>query len=369
MNIPFIDLKTQYKALKPIIDSKIQKVLDHGQFIMGPEVKECEDNLKKFVGCEYAFTCSNGSDALQLALMALDIGFGDEVITTSFSFIATAEMIRILGIKPVFVDIESDTYNIDPRKIESAITSKTKAIMPVSLYGLPADYDEINKIAKKHNIFVIEDAAQSFGAIYHNKRSCNLTDIGCTSFFPAKPLGCYGDGGAIFTNDAKWAEIIASIRVHGMGEHRYHHPRIGINGRLDTLQCAILNAKLDRYPWEMEQRSRLAKNYNEAFKKLSSHGVKTQKTFSDRESVWAQYTLFVPDRKLFIEKLQAKSVPTAIHYPITMADQPAYKEFSTVHDIANARLAAEHVVSLPMYPDMTEEIQMQIIKTVESVYL
>lgn len=368
MTIPFIDLKTQYESLKPQIDRGIFKILEHGQFIMGPEVKESEEALKKFVGAKHALTCSNGSDALQMALMALGIGHGDEVITTAFSFIATAEMILILGIRPVFVDIDLETYNIDPAKIAAAITPRTKAIMPVSLYGQPADLDEINAIAKKHNLYVIEDAAQSFGATYKGKRSCNLSHIGCTSFFPAKPLGCYGDGGAVFTNDDRLADLMSSIRVHGMGEHRYHHPRLGINGRLDSIQCAIITAKLTRYPWEIDQRNRVAQNYNSAFKDLSPLGVRTPAIRKDRQSVWAQYTLWVPDRKVFQKRLQDVGVPTAVHYPITMADQPAYKETSTVHDISRARQAADHVVSLPMYPDMTELVQNQIINAVRNVY-
>ncbi len=368
MNIPFIDLKTQYQALKPEIDKGIFKVLEHGQFIMGPEVKECEDKLKKFVGAKHALTVSNGSDALQMALMALDIGAGDEVITTAFSFIATAEMISILGVKPVFIDIDPQTYNIDSKKIEAAITPRTKAIMPVSLYGQPADYDEINAIAKKHNLYVIEDAAQSFGATYKGKRSCNLTHIGCTSFFPAKPLGCYGDGGAIFTNDDRIAEMLTSIRVHGMGEHRYHHPRLGINGRLDSIQCSVISAKMSRYEWELEQREIIAQKYTKSFSELSSFGVKTPHVHADRKSVWAQYTLWVPDRKVFQARLQEKGVPTAVHYPITMADQPAYKETSVTHDISQARQAADHVVSLPMFPDMKDDIQNQIITAVRSVY-
>lgn len=368
LNIPFIDLKTQYKELKSDIDARLFKVLEHGQFIMGPEVKECEQALKDFTGSRYAFTCSNGSDALQVALMALGLEPGDEVITTSFSFIATAEMIVLLGLKPVFIDIEKPTYNMDAKKIEAAITPRTKAIMPVSLYGQPADFDAINSIAKKHNLFVIEDAAQSFGAMYKGRRSCNLTDIGCTSFFPAKPLGCYGDGGALFTNDERLAEIIQSIRVHGMGEHRYHHPRVGINGRLDSLQCAVLTAKMKRYPWEIDQRNRIAQRYNEAFQKLAPYGVITPIIADGRMSVWAQYTLWVPDRTRFQSFLQEKGVPTAVHYPITMADQPAYKERSTTHDISTARQAADHVVSLPMFPDMSEAVQEQIIKAVEGVY-
>lgn len=364
--IPFIDLKSQYKVLKPKIDERIFKVLEHGQFILGPEVKECEEALGKFIGSKHAITCSNGSDAIQMVLMALNIGPGDEVITTAFSFIATIEMIAITGAKPVMVDIDPDTFNIDVKKIEAAITPKTKAIMPVSLYGQPADFDEINALAKKHNLIVIEDAAQSFGAPYKGKRSCNLSEVSCTSFFPAKPLGCYGDGGAIFTNNDELAKNLISIRMHGMGEHRYSHPRIGVNGRLDTLQAAILLTKLERYPWEIDQRQKVADRYNSAFADLRAKGVFTPVIRNDRQSVWAQYTLRVPNRDQFQKKLQEKGVPTAVHYPRTMADQPAYKEISVVHDIPVARQAADQVVSLPMFPDMTENTQNQIIEAVRS---
>lgn len=368
MSISFIDLKPQYLALKPKIDKRIQTVLDHGQFIMGPEVKECEKALEAFVGCKAALTCSNGTDALQMALMAINVGPGDEVITTPFSFIATAEAIRILGATPVFVDIDEDTYNINPSKIEAAITSKTKAIMPVSLYGQPADFDSICEIANRHKILVIEDAAQSFGAMYKGRRSCNLSVLACTSFFPAKPLGCYGDGGAVFTNDLELAKVLTSIRVHGMGEHRYHHPRLGINGRLDSIQCAVITTKLERYPWEIEQRDRIASNYTNAFSDLREYGVRPPRIVNGASSVWAQYTLWVPDRKKFQSALQDSEIPTAVHYPITMADQPAYTKTSVIHDISIARNAAEHVVSLPMYPDMTEETQNRIIQTVKNLY-
>ncbi len=368
MTIPFIDLKTQYKALKNQIDERIHRVLDHGQYIMGPEIKECEDALKKFLGVKHALVCSNGTDALQIALMAANIGPGDEVITTPFSFIATAEAIRLVGAIPVFVDIESDTYNIDAKKIEAAVTPRTRAIMPVSLYGQVADMDEINAIAKKHSLLVIEDAAQSFGAPYKGKRSCNLSEVSCTSFFPAKPLGCYGDGGAIFTNNDQMVNALNSVRLHGMGEHRYHHSRIGTNGRLDSLQCAVLVAKLERYPWEIEQRERVAQNYTKAFSTLREKGVRTPTIKSDRHSVWAQYTLWVPDRTKFQAALQASGVPTAVHYPIAMPDQPAYKEHCVTHDISNARKAAEHVVSLPMFPDMSEETQAKIVSAVHAAF-
>jgi UDP-2-acetamido-2-deoxy-ribo-hexuluronate aminotransferase len=368
MTIPFIDLKSQYKALKNQIDERIHRVLDHGQYIMGPEIKECEDALKKFLGVKHAFTCSNGTDALQIALMAACIGPGAEVITTPFSFIATAEAIRLVGAIPVFVDIEPDTYNLDAKKIEAAITPKTRAIMPVSLYGQVPDIEEINAIAKKHSLLVIEDAAQSFGAPYKGSRSCNVSEVACTSFFPAKPLGCYGDGGAIFTNNDELAQAINSVRLHGMGEHRYHHSRIGTNGRLDSIQCAVLVAKLERYPSEIEQRERVAQNYTKAFSALREKGVRTPTIRPDRQSVWAQYTLWVPDRAKFQAALQARGVPTAVHYPIAMPDQPAYKDHCITHDISNARAAAEHVVSLPMFPDMTDATQSQIIEAVLSAF-
>lgn len=260
MQVPFIDLKTQYKALKENIDARIQKVLDHGAFVNGPEVIECEKVMSQFVGSKHALACSSGTDALVIPLMALGIGSGDEVITTAFSFIATAETIVLAGAKPVYVDIDPKTFNLDPKLVEKAITSKTKAIMPVSLYGQMAAMDELLAIAKKHNLHLIEDAAQSFGAIYKGQRSCSMGTAGGTSFFPAKPLGCYGDGGAIFTNDDQLAKVMREIREHG-SETRYYHTRLGLNGRLDTIQCAILLAKMERYAWEIEQRNRVANEY------------------------------------------------------------------------------------------------------------
>ena len=247
MTIPFIDLKTQYQALKPLIQERINRVLEHGQYIMGPEVQELEEKLAAYTGAKHCTTVASGTEALLICLMALGIKPGDEVITTPFTFVATTEAIVLLGAKPVFVDIEPDTCNIDARKIEEKITDKTKAIMPVSLYGQPADMDEINAIAARHNnIPVIEDAAQSFGATYKGKKSCNLSTVGCTSFFPSKPLGCYGDGGAIFTNDNSIAEACKEIRVHGQSAC-YVHTRVGVGGRMDTLQCAIVLAKLERF--------------------------------------------------------------------------------------------------------------------------
>jgi UDP-2-acetamido-2-deoxy-ribo-hexuluronate aminotransferase len=365
MQVPFIDLKTQYKALKNEIDSGIQKVLDHGAYVNGPEVVECEKKLAEFVGTKYALTAASGTDALLIPMMALGIGPGDEVITTAFSFIATAETIVLAGATPVYVDIDPKTFNMDVSKIEAAITPKTKAIAPVSLYGQVADMDEINALAKKHNLFVLEDSAQSFGAMYKGKRSCNLSIVGGTSFFPAKPLGCYGDGGAIFTNDEKLHIAMKEIREHG-SEVRYYHTRLGVNGRLDTLQCAIILAKMQRYPWEIEQRNRVAKRYSQAFASIKAKDFSFPFVHEHNTSVWAQYTLTVSDRAAFIKTLGESGVPTSVHYPRIMPDQPWYaKHGGRVHgDVTRARWAADHCVSLPMYPDMDEKTQDYVIEKV-----
>ncbi|HEV7391197.1 MAG TPA: DegT/DnrJ/EryC1/StrS family aminotransferase, partial [Burkholderiales bacterium] len=285
---PFIDLKTQYAALRESINARMQAVLDHGQYIMGPEVGELEQRLVEYTGAKHAITCASGTEALLIALLALDIKAGDEVITTPFTFVATAEMIVLIGAVPVFVDIEPDTCNIDAFKIEAAITSRTRAIMPVSLYGQPADMDEINSIGAKHGLPVIEDAAQSFGALYKERKSCNLSTIGCTSFYPSKPLGCYGDGGALFTNDDRLAEAMREIRVHGQ-EKRYYHTRIGVGGRMDTLQCAVVLAKLDNFAWEVEQRIVLGERYRTMLSGIS--GVQLPVVRRDRNCVWAQFTI------------------------------------------------------------------------------
>lgn len=362
MNIPFIDLKPQYKALKSQIDARIQKVLDHAAFINGPEVVELEKKLCEFTGAKYSLACSNGTDALLIPLMAMGIGPGDEVITTAFSFIATAEVIMLAGATPVYVDIDPVTFNIDTKKIEAAITSKTKAIMPVSLYGQIADMDEINAIAKKHNLSVIEDAAQSFGALYKGKRSCNLSTAAGTSFFPAKPLGCYGDGGAIFTNDEKLHITMKEIREHG-SEKRYYHTRLGLNARLDTLQCAILLAKLERYEWEIKARQSIANKFNTAFSEMK--GITTPAVKSDRDSVWAQYTIRSSERDNLQKRLTELGVPTSVHYPRIMPDQPAYTKTAPTWDLSLARKAADEVLSLPLYPDMPTEVQDAIVERVK----
>lgn len=359
MNIPFIDLKTQYLALKQDVHARIDKVLEHGQYIMGPEVAELEYQLADYTGARHCITVASGTEALLISMLALGVGPGDEVITTPFTFVATAEMIVLLGATPVFVDIEMDTCNIDATKIEEKITSRTKAIMPVSLYGQPADMDAINEIAKKHSIFVIEDAAQSFGADYKGEKSCNLSDIGCTSFFPSKPLGCYGDGGAIFTSVDELATAMREIRVHGQ-KKRYVHTRIGVGGRMDTLQCAIVLAKLQRFDWEVKQRKRIGTCYNQAF----AGKVRTVSQSADRTSVYAQYTVFVDDREAVQERLRRAGIPTAVHYPIPLNEQPAYRHLSVYMQTPVAQLAAQQVMSLPMSADLADETVKYITDTV-----
>jgi UDP-2-acetamido-2-deoxy-ribo-hexuluronate aminotransferase len=352
---PFIDLKTQYAALREEIDSRMRAVLEHGQFILGPEVTELEERLANYTGATHCITCSSGTDALLIALMALDIKPGDEVITTPFTFVATAEVIVLTGATPVFVDVEHDTCNIDPTKIEAALTSRTRAIMPVSLYGQPADMDEINAIAATRGIPVIDDAAQSFGATYKRRRSCNLSSIGCTSFFPSKPLGCYGDGGAIFTSDSGLAQAMREIRVHGQSK-RYHHTRIGVGGRMDTLQCAVLLAKLGRFEWEVAQRQAVAHRYDELLR-AAEGAIEPVTVRSDRTSVYAQYTVRARNRDRIEAALNASGVPTAIHYPVPLHRQPAYREYGAEANLPVAdRLAAE-VLSLPMYPDLSAGLQ------------
>ncbi len=353
----FIDLKAQYRRVEVDVNQRIQTVLNHGQYILGPEVVELEQQLAEFVGVKHAIGVSDGTTALLIALMALGIGVGDEVITTPFTFIATGEMIALLGAKPVFVDIDPQTYNIDVNKIESAITSKTKAIMPVSLYGLCADFDPINAIAAKHNLAVIEDGAQSFGASYKGQKSCGLTTIGCTSFFPSKPLGCYGDGGACFTNDDDLAKKMCEIRVHGQ-DRRYHHPVIGLNGRLDTIQAAILLAKLSVFPQEIELRAQLGARYSQ----LLADKARTPIVPEGYDSVYAQYTLQVEGRESLIAALQAQGIPTAVHYPIPLHLQPAFANLGLGEGaFPVAEAAAKRVMSLPMYPDLSVADQDKVV--------
>lgn len=361
--IEFIDLKAQYTDLKSAIDARIQRVLDHGQYIMGPEVRELEERLEAYTEAKHCITVASGTEALLIALMALGVKSGDEVITSPFTFVATAEVIALIGAVPVFVDVQPDTCNIDPALIEAAITSKTKAIMPVSLYGQVADMDEINAIAARHgNIPVIEDAAQSFGATYKGRKTCNLSTIGCTSFFPSKPLGCYGDGGAIFTNDDALAKAMREIRVHGQ-ERRYYHTRIGVGGRMDTLQCAVVLAKLERFDWEIEQRLLAGARYLELLNAIPA--IQQLAVRADRTCVWGQFTIQVKHRESVLDKLKAAGIPTAVHYPIPLHQQPAYRDLCHISGkLENSEMVASRVFSLPMHPYIDLETQERIVKAV-----
>ncbi|WP_443113621.1 DegT/DnrJ/EryC1/StrS family aminotransferase [Herbaspirillum seropedicae] len=349
--IEFCDLKSQQARIKDQIDAGIQRVLAHGQYILGPEVAELEEKLAAFVGAKHCITCANGTDALQIAQMALGVTQGDEVITPGFTYIATAETVALLGAKPVYVDIDPRTYNLDPTLLEAAITPRTKAIIPVSLYGQCADFDAINAIAAKHGIPVIEDAAQSFGASYKGRMSCNLSTIACTSFFPSKPLGCYGDGGALFTNDDDLAKVIRQIARHGQ-DRRYHHIRVGVNSRLDTLQAAILLPKLAILTDEIQSRQQVAATYDRLFKEA---GVDTTPYIEQHNiSAWAQYTVQVQDRDLRQAKLKELGIPTAVHYPIPLNKQPAVADSHASLHVGD--VVAGRVMSLPFHPYMTQDV-------------
>ena len=357
----FIDLKSQKELIHKDIQNNINAVLAHGQYIMGPEVFELEKQLADFVGSKHCISNANGTDALLLALMCLDVKPGDEVITTAFSFFATSEVISMLGATPVFVDIDPNTYNLDPNLLEKAITKKTKAIIPVSLYGLCADFDAINLIAQRHNITVIEDAAQSFGATANSKTSCNLSDISCTSFFPSKPLGCYGDGGAMFTNNDQTAEKLRILRTHGQSK-RYYHTHIGMNGRLDTLQAGILLAKLKIFKDEVKKRSAIGERYSQALSSVA----KTQTIPKNYTSVYAQYTIEVDQRESFMSKMKELGVPTMVHYPIPLHLQPVYADFGfKAGDFPHAEKASAKVVSLPMHPYLDTATQDKIVEAVK----
>ena len=355
----FTDLKTQYAALKGDIDRRIQRVLDHGQYIMGPEVAEMEQALAARSGAAHCVAVASGTEALLIALMAIGLQAGDEVITTPFTFAATAEMIVLLGGKPVYVDIEPDTCNIDASLIEAAVTPRTRAIMPVSLYGQVADMAAINAIAQRHGLVVIEDAAQSFGARYQGRMSCNLSTLACTSFFPSKPLGCYGDGGALFTSDAALAQAAREIRVHGQSR-RYHHTRLGLGGRMDTLQCAVVLAKLPRFDWEIARRQALAQRYGRLIR-ASGAPVRTPALRPDRDSVWAQYTVLLDHRPAVQQALQAAGVPTAVHYPLPLHHQPAYADGCCPDCNPHSIRASQRVLSLPMSADLSDADQDRVV--------
>ena len=359
--LDFIDLKSQYAALKAPIAERMQRVLDHGQYIMGPEVKELEDRLALYTGASHCITVASGTEALLISLMALGLKPGDEVITTPFTFAATAEMIVLLGFVPVFADIEPDTCNIDASKIEALITPRTRAIMPVSLYGQVADMAAINAIAERRELAVIEDAAQSFGATYQGHKSCNLSTLGCTSFFPSKPLGCYGDGGAVFTNDATLAQACREIRVHGQSA-RYTHTRVGVGGRMDTLQCAIVLAKLERFEWEIARRLALGRRYRQQL--AGVRGLRLLAVRADRDCVWAQYTVFVENRAVVQAALTAQGIPTAVHYPKPVHHQPAYAALCCPDCCPQSVLAGQQVMSLPMSADLSDAQQDRVVGAV-----
>lgn len=357
--IEFCDLKAQQARIKERIDAAIERVLAHGQYILGPEVAELEEKLAHYTGARHCISCANGTDALQIAQMALGIGPGDEVITPGFTYIATAETVALLRAKLVYVDIDPRTYNLDPALLEAAITPRTKAIIPVSLYGQCADFDAINAIAERHGIPVIEDAAQSFGATYKGRKSCNLSTIACTSFFPSKPLGCYGDGGAIFTNDDELAKVIRQIARHGQ-DRRYHHVRVGVNSRLDTLQAAILLSKLEILDEEIEARQTVAANYGRMFREA---GVQTTPVVEAHNlSVWAQYTIRVTQRDALQARLKEIGVPTTVHYPIPLNKQPAVADAVARLPVGDA--VAGEVVSVPMHPYLRKQDQQRIVTAV-----
>ena len=355
--IPYTHLKQQYAEMGPKIRARIEAVLNHGQYILGPEVMELEEALALYSSARFCITVSSGTEALLIALLAIGIEPGDEVITTPFSFAATAEVIALIGAVPVFVDIEPDTCNLDPGKISAAITKKTKAIMPVSLYGQPANMELINAIAAVQKIPVIEDGAQSFGAEFQGKKSCNLSTIGCTSFFPSKPLGCYGDGGAIFTNDENLADICKELRIHGQSS-RYFHARIGVGGRMDTIQCAILLAKMETFNREVEMRLDVGERYNQL---MDCAGIKRVVQRQNCTSVFAQYTVFMENRKQLQAALDRNQIPSSIHYPLPINEQPAYQKWAASNITPLASENAKKVISVPMHPYLTISQQEKIV--------
>ena len=358
----FIDIKEQYRRYKSEIDERIQRVLTHGHFIMGPEVGELEQALAKYVRVKHCITVSSGTASLEIALRALGVGPGDEVITVPFTWISSAEVVGLVGARPVFVDIEPATYNINVDRIEAAITPRTKALLPISLFGQMPDYSRINEIAARHNLPVIEDAAQSFGATQNGSRSCGATVIGSTSFFPAKPLGCYGDGGALFTNDDNLAEKMKQIRTHG-GLQRHHHPILGTNGRFDTLQASVLLAKLPHFAWEVQERARIGAHYSSA---LGARCV-VPSVAPGRTHVYAQYTIRVPERDKVGERLKAMGVPTGVYYPKCLHEQPVFAGLGYQWgDFPESEKASREVLSLPMHPFLTLEDQEKVIKAMNT---
>jgi UDP-2-acetamido-2-deoxy-ribo-hexuluronate aminotransferase len=360
----FIDLKSRHQLIGDKINVRIQKVMDHGQFILGPEVEELEQKLAEYTGSNHCVTVSSGTDSLLIALMALGVGAGDEVITVSYTWISTAEVVALLGAKPVFVDIRPDTWNMDEALLESAITDKTKAIMPVSIYGQCPNMDAINAIAEKYNLPVVEDGAQSFGATYNGKKSCNLSTIGSTSFFPSKPLGCYGDGGALFTNDDELAEKFRWIRVHGQ-ERKHHHPILGINGRMDTLQAAILIEILEVFPDEVLMREQLGQAYSEGLANIE--GLETPRIGEHNTSVYAQYTILSEQREEIQQSLKEKDIPSVSYYSVPLHLQPVFKNLGHKEgDFPISEKVANKCLSLPMSPYLSREDQTKVIDVISA---
>jgi len=368
MNIPFIDLKAQFGELEQEIRARIDRVLEHGQFIMGPEISELESELTRFVGVEHVVSCASGTDALLMPLMAYGVGPGDAIFTTPFTFVATAEVISLVGATPVFVDIDPRTFNIDAEKLAAAIEStdaagklKPRGVITVDLFGLPADHDSVASIADARGLFVLEDAAQSFGGSYHGRKAGGLGHVAATSFFPAKPLGCYGDGGAIFTNDSELAESLKSIRIHGQGVDKYNNVRIGINGRLDTLQAAILLPKLKAFPGELAARQRVAERYSAGLGNV----VDVPFIPEGYTSAWAQYSVLSDNRAHVLEALKEAGIPTAIYYPKPLHMQTAYADLGyRKGEFPVSEHSASRIFSLPMHPYLDEETQRSIIDEV-----
>lgn len=373
MSIPFIDLKAQFKQIEPEVRRRMDAVLEHGKYIMGPEVAELEGQLADYCGVKRCVGCASGTDALLMALMAIGVGPGDAVLTTPFTFIATAEVIALLGATPVFVDIDPVTFNISPVALEKAVQAvkagdagvyplpkaardgrlKPKAVIPVDLFGLPADYEAIEAIAKEHGLYIIEDAAQSFGAEYKGRKACSLGHVAAASFFPAKPLGCYGDGGAVFTDDDDIAGTLTSIRVHGKGAHKYDNARIGLNARLDTLQAAVLLAKMTVFPGEMEARRRVAAAY--ATRLAAIPGVTPPVAPDGCQSAWAQFSTLVDERDKVQARLKEKGVPTAVYYPKPLHEQTAFAYLGyATGDMPESESASRRIMSLPMHPYLDE---------------
>jgi UDP-2-acetamido-2-deoxy-ribo-hexuluronate aminotransferase len=375
----FIDLKKQYDRIKPSVNNKISAILERCSFIMGPEIEELEQQLAKYVGVRHCITCTSGTDALLLPLLAYGIGPGDAVLTTPFTFFATAEVISFVGAVPIFVDIDPITFNIDKEKLKNAIHDfkhgispasgvstglRLKAIIPVDLFGLPADYDELNAIAKENDLKVIEDAAQSFGASYKGRKTCSLSEIAATSFFPAKPLGCYGDGGAVFTNNDAIADIIRSLRIHGKGKDQYDNVRIGINGRFDTLQAAVLLAKMDIFDDELQKRQIVARNYTDRI----NANIFTPTIPEGYFSAWAQYSIRSAKRLEIMQRLKEQQIPTMIYYPKPLHLLKAFENLGYVkNSMPVSEAISQDIFSLPMHPYLDETDQQKIIDVINQI--